>query len=115
MNVLYRFISNFATFPTTSLGKFRLNAILLAWNPVSPTAGSITSLKIFSGDSAATSSISMPPSSDPIKRYEKYYDRVQVRGNILDQCYILLQSKDVLLLFLPGLSDGSREAYPRFP
>ena len=40
----------------------RLKAILRHWKGVSPTSGSIASVKIFSGVVAATSSISIPPS-----------------------------------------------------
>jgi len=43
-----------------------LKAILLAWKGINPVTGSITSLKIFSGVLAATSSISVPPSSEAI-------------------------------------------------
>ena len=41
-------------------------AMRVAWNGARPMTGSIYSLMIFSGVSAATFSISTPPSSEPI-------------------------------------------------
>ena len=42
--------------------------MLRAWNGSMPLAGSTATLRIFSGECAATSSISTPPSVEPIKR-----------------------------------------------
>ena len=39
----------------------RLNAMRRAWNPCRPNVGSMDSLKINSGVSSATASMSMPP------------------------------------------------------
>ena len=40
--------------------------MLRAWNGSIPLAGSTATLRIFSGERAATSSISTPPSVEPI-------------------------------------------------
>ena len=45
----------------------KANATLLPWKPDSPEAGSTVNLMIFSGDLAATSSISIPPSLEATK------------------------------------------------
>ena len=63
---LYKESKNFAALFTDSFGILILNAIRRAWKGDNPITGSIVSLKIFSGVLAATSSISVPPSSEAI-------------------------------------------------
>ena len=55
INTLYKEIKNLAALLIDSFGILILKAIRRAWNGAKPTTGSIVSLKIFSGDLAATS------------------------------------------------------------
>ena len=62
-------------------------AIRVAWKSSSPKAGSIVSFRIFSGVSAATSSISVPPSVDAMtmlrrRRPVEQHREVQLVGDV---------------------------------
>ncbi len=57
---------SFTALPACSGSSPRPKAILRPWKAWKPVAGSIHSLRIFSGFLAATSSISMPPSVEAI-------------------------------------------------
>ena len=63
---LYNASTNFVISLKASPDKPKLKAILLAWKPCNPYAGSISSVKILSGVCSATSSISIPPSVEYI-------------------------------------------------